>query len=464
MNYKIFLIIATFFLFSSKKTFAQYQLTVTSKNTIDSIAYLRGVVFDDKNFIPKDTINLYKGINNIKYTKSIVGGIYFLYFPKTKQKIYLTLENNDVINLSVAGADYLSTINTNNIKNQKFFNYQKLAVSFSDVDSTYEMQVKQGKKFNLAQKATFFDAKNKQLMAARNEIMKTLKPDAALYIYFDALNKLDLSVPNKKKYDEREKFIHSININAPRFLFTPVVKQVLTEYLSYYPLQADSIVKGVDSIMLKMDCKGKAYPYVFDQLSKILNNRDIQNNTEGYSYFINKYVKDNKCKFLDPKSEKQLLDNLEKIKKISSQDTAINITLKDTAGIERNLHDFAKNYDFTLITFFDPTCEHCKVELPKMDSTIQLLEQQLVLKIGKFTVCNDMGTQPDIWKAFINDFNLSNNYMHVSLGANNEIRNAYDAYTNPLFYLIDKQGKFLSKKLSTNTLRKILSNYLQNIK
>jgi hypothetical protein len=247
-------------------------------------------------------------------------------------------------------------------------------------------------------------------------------------------------------------------------LFTPVVKQVITEYLSYYPLQADSIVKGVDSIMLKMDCKGKAYPYVFDQLSKILNNRDIQNNTDGYSYFINKYVKDNKCKFLDPKSEKQLLDNLEKVKKISSQDTAINITLKDTAGIERNLHDFGKNYDFTLITFFDPTCEHCKVELPKMDSTIQLLEQQLVLKIGKFTVCNDMGTQPDNWKAFINEFKLSSNYMHVSLGANNEIRNAYDAYTNPLFYLIDKQGKFVSKKLSTNTLRRILSNYLQNIK
>ena len=193
MNYKIFLIITTFFLFSTKKTFAQYQLTVTSKNTIDSIAYLRGVVFDDKNFIPKDTINLNKGINNIKYTKSIVGGIYFLYFPKTKQKIYLTLENNDVINLSIADADYLSTISTSNIKNKKFFDYQKLAVSLSEVDSAYEMQVKQGKKFNLAQKAAFFDVKNKQLIAARSEIMKTLKSDAALYIYFDALNKLDLS-------------------------------------------------------------------------------------------------------------------------------------------------------------------------------------------------------------------------------------------------------------------------------
>jgi hypothetical protein len=56
---------------------------------------------------------------------------------------------------------------------------------------------------------------------------------------------------------------------------------------------------------------------------------------------------------------------------------------------------------------------------------------------------------------------LDNNYIHVSLGNNNEIRKAYDAYTNPLFYLINKEGKFVSKKLSVNTLRKIIVNYIQ---
>ena len=37
-------------------TFSQFQVKVKSTNTIDSIAYFRGVVFDDKNFIPKDTL------------------------------------------------------------------------------------------------------------------------------------------------------------------------------------------------------------------------------------------------------------------------------------------------------------------------------------------------------------------------------------------------------------------------
>jgi hypothetical protein len=128
------------------------------------------------------------------------------------------------------------------------------------------------------------------------------------------------------------------------------------------------------------------------------------------------------------------------------------------------LHEYAKTHDLTLVTFYDPTCEHCKVELPKMDSIVSVLEKQLVLNIGKFTICNDMGNLPDVWKAFINEHHLNKNYVHVSLGNNNEIRKAYDAYSNPLFYLIDKDGKFIGKKISINTLRKILINYIQSPK
>jgi hypothetical protein len=464
MNTKrlIIIIIGIFFLHNT--SYAQFELKIKSNHTYDSIAYLRGVIFDDKNFIPKDTIELYKELNTIKNTKPIIGGIYFLYFPKSKKKLFLAIENNDNIFVSISDTQYINTVHTNSIKNDSFISYQKLEQSLSSIDSSYELQLKQGKKFNLLQKATFFEEKNKQLTKQRNAIMKTIKPTTALWLYFDALNKIDASVPNKRKYEERTAFLNGLNINTPKMFFSPVLRPIITEYLSYYPLQADSIVKGVDSIMLKLDCKGKAYPFVFDQLTKILKNREIQNNTNAYLYFLNKYVKENKCKFLTPQIEKQFVDELDKIKELSKQDTSINIILKDTSGTTQNLHQYAKTQDITLVTFYDPTCEHCKVELPKMDSIVSVLEKQLVLNIGKFTVCNDMGNQPEVWKAFIKEHQLNKNYVHVSLGNNNEIRKAYDAYSNPLFYLIDKDGKFIGKKISINTLRKILINYIQSPK
>jgi hypothetical protein len=452
------------FLLITQWGFSQFQLKIKSSNSLDSIAYLRATVFDEKNYIPKDTIQLNKTVQTIKQAKPIVGGIYYLYFPKSKQKINLIIDNKDSISIVINDSDYLGSINSNNSKNDSFFSYQKLEKNLSYFDSLYDKEIKQGKKFNLAQKALFFKEKNTVLFETRIRMMKKLKPTSALYIYFDVLNKLDASVPNKKKFSDRITFFNNIDINSPKLLFTPLLKQVITEYLSYYPLQADSIVKGVDTIMLKLDCKSKAYPYVFDQIVKILKNREIQNNTMAYAYFLNKYVKEKKCKFLDPTIEKNLLNELENVNALKFQDTSMNMVLKDTAGVEKNLHEFAKQFDYTLITFFDPTCDHCKVELPKMDSIIHILENQLVLKIGKYSVCNELILQSEVWKSFINTHHLSKNYAHVHLGQNNDLRKSYDAFTNPLFYLINKEGKFVGKKISVNTLKNIIVNHLQSNK
>jgi hypothetical protein len=50
---------------------AQFVLKINATNTIDSIAYLRTNLFDEKNYIPKDTIKLYKSTITTKNTKSI---------------------------------------------------------------------------------------------------------------------------------------------------------------------------------------------------------------------------------------------------------------------------------------------------------------------------------------------------------------------------------------------------------
>ena len=81
------------FLLITQWGFSQFQLKIKSSNSLDSIAYLRATVFDEKNYIPKDTIQLNKTVQTIKQAKPIVGGIYYLHFPKSKQKINLIIDN-----------------------------------------------------------------------------------------------------------------------------------------------------------------------------------------------------------------------------------------------------------------------------------------------------------------------------------------------------------------------------------
>ena len=443
---------------------SQFQIKIKSTKQVDSLLFFRATMFDDKNFIPKDTVNLYKGSQAIKSNKPIIGGIYYFYFPKSKQKIYFFLENKDSLQFEFTDSNYLQTVKTNKKKNQIFIQYQNIERNLSKYDTAFSLEVAKGRKFGAVQKASFFKAKTDTLTIFRNSVLKSYKDNDILKIYFEAMNALDASVPNKKDYLSRENFINKFDFNNPKLFFTPIYKSILVEYYSYFPLQADSLLKGVDTIFSRLLCSSKAYSFVFDYTTKLLKNREISNNTEGYAYFIEKYVKNGNCPILDFKIKEALLNELAQVKSQQLQDTCVNMQLKDTSGVLKDLHVFAKDYNYTLIIFYDPTCEHCKVEVPKMDSVIKLLEQQLLIKIGKYAVCNETNMPRNSWVDFINSYHLKDNYAHVSLNNDMEIRKSYNAFSNPLFYLIDKDGILLAKKISVSTLRKELIKAFQHFK
>jgi thiol-disulfide isomerase/thioredoxin len=441
---------------------AQFQIKIKAINAADSIAYFRGTVFDDKNYIPKDTIKLYKGNYTVTAKKPIIGGIYFLYFPKSKQKVFFALENLDSIKIEILGTNYLDSTKFSNKANQQFIEYQILEKKLSNYDTMYAAALAKGKKFNLAQKAAFFQPKTSQLISYRTTLLKNLKQVNALFLHLNTLNILDSSVPSRKNYIGRNELIKRIDFKNPKLLFTPNIKNVLNEYYSYYPLQADSLNKGLDTVMNKVDGKSNMSMYITDYFIKLLHNREIVNNTEAYTYYLEKYILNQKFKISDIKQLDQLKIEFANLKSLQLQDTCVNMILKDTAGQMQNLQEFASQNKFTLIVFYDPTCEHCKVELPKMDSTINLLENTYNIKVGRYAVCNEPSLPASIWKDFIVKYNLSKNYINVNLGNNMDLRKSYDAFTNPIFYLVNNKGILLGKKLSPQTVRNlILANYLK---
>jgi thioredoxin-related protein len=158
------------------------------------------------------------------------------------------------------------------------------------------------------------------------------------------------------------------------------------------------------------------------------------------------------------------LNELAQLETQQISNPVMNLILEDTLGVKKDLLAFSKNYNYTVLIFFDPNCEHCKTEVPKMDSTIQVLEKELMVTIGKFAVCNEPNMPLNGWKAFIQTHKLNLNYEHVIINNDIELRKAFDAFSNPLFFLIDKEGILLAKKISPNTLKKELLQSFKNFK
>ncbi len=435
-------------------SFAQFKLRIKIKNPKDSIAFFRTCLFDDKNYIPKDTLNLKKSSFFINNKKSIVGGIYFLYFPKSKEKIYLSFRDQDSTRLELDGTDYIGLAKASDKKNQKFIEYQRLEKSFHVIDSLYDAEIKRGRKFSFANKAAFFREKTESLVAFRKEALKTLPSGDPLYLYFQTLNRLDASVPNRNDFKGRETFFTGTNWNDKQLLFSPSMKPLLQEYLNYFPLMGDSLLKGVNRVMKNLDCKSRTYLFVLDHFGKLLQNRNIQNNVDVYMTFIKNYIQKDECKVLSASVKKPYLKDLENLSQLKLDVPIVDMKLVDTAKVAQSIYDFSKKYDYTVMVFYDPDCDHCQKEVPEMDSTIKMLEKRFELKIGRYYIMNVPGLPLLKWKDFISKYKLNQNDMHVNIPSEGNIRTLFDAYTNPVFHLIDQQAALKAKNVSPLSIKR----------
>lgn len=437
---------------------AQYLLKFKITDPKDSLFFIRGSMFEEKNFIPKDTIRVTKGIRQSAYQKSIIGGIYYLEFPSLKQKVFFTLKNKDTISLTFNGSDPLSTMTTNKKEDQIFLEYQRLQKQQSMLDSLYEKEIKKGTKFNLIQKDAFFKTKIDTLLAFRRAALSKIKSNEMIGLHFKTLNLLDEYLPKRSEPALREAFINNFDFNEPRLLFTENIRDILFEYLSAYPLNADSLNKGIDIVMSKLNCNNKALTFIFDYFVRVMKNRNVQNNMEGLVSMIDKYINKGSCPYPNQKQKEEYLKIYETNKKFSIDSISKNIILKDTLNMEQDLHEFAKEFDYTVILFYAPTCEHCQVEIPQMDSVINLLENRYNIKIGKYAICNETGIPASTWKKFIIDNKLDNNYVHVQITNGHPARNDYNAYANPTSFLIGKNGEMIARKIGPVSLKNIINS------
>ena len=131
----------------------------------------------------------------------------------------------------------------------------------------------------------------------------------------------------------------------------------------------------------------------------------------------------------------------------------------DTTGRKKNLYSIQSEY--TVICFWDPTCSHCKEEVPKLDSLFQTTwKKQGVTLVGVMT---DGGKEA--WMKYIRENNLKG-WLHVyqtqqmkdaDYAANKPgVRQLYDVYQTPMLYLLDKNKNIIAKKLNYQQLADLL--------
>ena len=146
---------------------------------------------------------------------------------------------------------------------------------------------------------------------------------------------------------------------------------------------------------------------------------------------------------------------------------AADLEMTDSAGKPYSLYNV--NADYTIVVFWDPTCGHCREEIPRLDSFYRAKWKKEGIKI--YAVLSE--SEKTKWLEFIQQKNLKD-WIHVyqteeSKKAETEsqkasFRQLYDVTQTPTIYLLDKEKRIIAKKLTLQQIDDMLKVKINNNK
>ncbi|MDQ6722756.1 MAG: TlpA family protein disulfide reductase [Thermoproteota archaeon] len=144
---------------------------------------------------------------------------------------------------------------------------------------------------------------------------------------------------------------------------------------------------------------------------------------------------------------------------------AADLDMVDSAGKSYNL--YSVNAAYTIVCFWDPTCSHCREEIPRLDSFYRAKWKQQGVKV--YGVLSE--NEKIKWLQFIKENNLKD---WINVYQTEEAKNAitssqkpgykqlYDVTQTPTLYLLDKDKRIIAKKLTLQQMDDLLQTKLRN--
>ena len=468
---KKIIFLSTLFLSIGKLSFSQsFKVTLNTTPAFKSgLSYLCYHLGKDLN-IEDSAIVDQKGVAIFKGNRKLQGGIYSIVFPgkrftadffvNNEQNITLTaMDTFDLQNMKIEGA----------AENILFQQYQKYVVTKGTQMQSERMAYNASTtKEDSSQHEAKFIKYGKDLNYYRDSIMKTY-PDAMMTLFLNTMKEPEIIHKNPKtKQDTLENYNYykghywdGITFMDDRIIRTPFF---LPKFERYYrdiiSQDPDSIIKDVDYRLLYARNSPEMYKFMLNWLTDEYINPKIMGQDAVFVHLFEKYHSKGLTSWLNDKQKDavskrayMVMSNLIGVK-------AANLEMVDSTGKKTPLYNVdAENI---LVIFWDPTCGHCKEEIPRVDSIYRASWKKHGVKI--YSVLSDNEKKSD-WVKYIKEHNIGdwiNVYETKEMEKAVEdakvagFRQLYDVIQTPTLFLLDKEKRIIGKKLGWEQLNGLL--------
>lgn len=468
------------FFFMSASVFAQegYNIRLTLKPYKNSQVYL-GYYYGklkavaDSAMLDANSNAVFKGKENLP------GGIYFIVSPKKEILFEVLIDKQQ--NFSIAGdtnnlAENLSF--TGSPDNTLFFKYTRSMAGYGKQITALQHELSSARtKTDSTRILEKVKTLNLQVQDYRNDVAAK-NPASLLATLFLAMKEPVVPPAAKQpdgKYDSlfayqyyKSHYWDGITFTDDRLVRTPIFEPRLDKYFKdLVPPVADSINKEVDWMLLYSRTSKEMFKYLLVHFVQKYINPEYMGQDAVFVHIFEKFINTGEADFFTEKYRKIINDRAYSLMANLIGQPAANLEMVDTSDKPQSL--YSVDAKFIVICFWDPTCSHCKEEVPKLDSIYEAKWKQEGVKM--FGVLVDGGQ--DKWRQFIREHNLKD-WLHVyqtkaqgdaDIAANRPgYKQLFDVYQTPTLFLLDKDKRIIAKKLNYQQFDEVITLKLKNAK
>jgi thiol-disulfide isomerase/thioredoxin len=403
------------------------------------------------------------GVGSFKGDKKLTPGIYFIVSPQYTIQFDLLIGNNQQFSIKGDTAQKEHPIITGSLDNDIFKNYSAFTTEKGKTIAALTQQLSVAKNTQDSAKTQAQVVQlNKEIADYRNKILKEY-PKSLLATLLMAMKRPDvpaIPVVNGKAdstYPYRfvkEHFWDGVDFNDDRLLRTPFFEPKLDDYYKYYVSpEPDSIIKEINYQLLYARTGKEIYPYLLTKFTNKYINPEYMGQDKVFLFLFENFYAKGDTALLNPSSRKTITETAYSMmaNQIGIQASELNVT--DTLGNAVSLYNIKS--PFTFIVFWDPTCGHCKEELPKIDSIYKAKWKVQGIALLSINIHENLMKE---LKTFVNEKKFSSDWIHayqtkaamdkeLAAGKPN-YRQLYYVKQTPTMYLLDAEKRIIGKQLS----------------
>jgi peroxiredoxin len=439
-----------------------YEIKVKFKSLKNQECYL-GFEFGTQKYVRDTTQIDDKGIAVFKGKDPLPGGIYLII---TKAKDYFEfIVNEPKVYLETDTGDFVK--NTKVIvseENKVFFGY----LNFMQENYTQRLDIEKSIK---AYKTPEDSNKIKPLKtrlslldtASKNYRMNLAKTYPGLF-FIKILKTLDEPVVRDKMASETDSvyglylynfyqwhFFDNVDFSDMRFLRTPVFENKIEKYLDKLTYRhPDSIKFASVRVIEKSRANDEVFKYVLPKVFNKYASSKFMGQDAIFVYLAEKYYLSGIAYWTDSAQLSKMYDRVVKLKNNLIGLKAPELIMKDTSDKYVSLNQMKSVY--TVLIFWDVTCGHCKVEIPKLKHIYDSLGNHDSLDVYAVYIGNDLKE----WKKFIKEYKITWTNVADPLNYSN-FRMLYDIYSTPVVYILDDKKLIQAKRIAVEQIIEIVN-------